>query len=61
MHLAIGAVLLAAALRGVAQAKGANTLVGGVYLASNLSGENPPFAVPGSTPLAPGFAWRRSA
>ena len=28
-------------------------LVGGVYLASNLSGENPPFAVPGSTPLAP--------
>jgi mono/diheme cytochrome c family protein len=28
-------------------------LVGGVYLASNLSGENPPFAVPGTTPLAP--------
>ena len=28
-------------------------LVGGVYLASNLSGENPAFAVPGSTPLAP--------
>jgi mono/diheme cytochrome c family protein len=28
-------------------------LVGGVYLASNLSGENPPFAVPGSTPLVP--------
>lgn len=24
-------------------------LVGGVYLASNLAGENPPFAVPGST------------
>ena len=23
-------------------------LVGGVYLASNLGGENPPFAVPGS-------------
>lgn len=28
-------------------------LVGGVYVASNLSGENPPFAVPGATPLAP--------
>jgi mono/diheme cytochrome c family protein len=28
-------------------------LVGGVYLASNLAGENPPFAVPGSTPMAP--------
>ena len=28
-------------------------LVGGVYLASNLTGENPPFAVPGTTPLAP--------
>ena len=28
-------------------------LVGGVYLASNLAGENPPFAIPGSTPLAP--------
>ena len=28
-------------------------LVGGVYLASNLAGENPPFAVPGSTPQAP--------
>jgi mono/diheme cytochrome c family protein len=28
-------------------------LVGGVYLASNLGGENPPFAVPGSTPMAP--------
>jgi mono/diheme cytochrome c family protein len=28
-------------------------LVGGVYLASNLSGENPPFAVPGATPSAP--------
>jgi mono/diheme cytochrome c family protein len=28
-------------------------LVGGVYLASNLAGENPPFAVPGSTPAAP--------
>jgi mono/diheme cytochrome c family protein len=28
-------------------------LVGGVYLASNLSGENPPFAVPGVTPSAP--------
>jgi len=28
-------------------------LVGGVYLASNLSGENPPFAVPGSSPVAP--------
>jgi mono/diheme cytochrome c family protein len=28
-------------------------LVGGVYLASNLSGENPAFVVPGSTPLAP--------
>ena len=28
-------------------------LVGGVYLASNLAGENPPFAVPGTTPLAP--------
>jgi mono/diheme cytochrome c family protein len=28
-------------------------LVGGVYLASNLSGENPPFALPGTTPLAP--------
>jgi mono/diheme cytochrome c family protein len=28
-------------------------LVGGVYLASNLGGENPPFAVPGATPLAP--------
>jgi mono/diheme cytochrome c family protein len=28
-------------------------LVGGVYLASNLAGENPPFAVPGTTPSAP--------
>ena len=28
-------------------------LVGGVYLASNLTGENPPFAVPGATPMAP--------
>jgi mono/diheme cytochrome c family protein len=28
-------------------------LVGGVYLASNLAGENPPFAVPGATPSAP--------
>lgn len=28
-------------------------LVGGVYLASNLSGENPPFALPGATPPAP--------
>ncbi|HUH16653.1 MAG TPA: cytochrome c [Methylomirabilota bacterium] len=30
-------------------------LVGGVYLASNLSGENPPFAIPGaSAPVASG-------
>jgi len=29
-------------------------LVGGVYLASNLSGENPPFAVPGATGPVPG-------
>jgi mono/diheme cytochrome c family protein len=29
-------------------------LVGGVYLASNLSGENPPFAVPGATGPLPG-------
>jgi mono/diheme cytochrome c family protein len=28
-------------------------LVGGVYLGSNLAGENPPFAVPGATPSAP--------
>lgn len=28
-------------------------LVGGVYLASNLSGENPPFAIPGASPAAP--------
>ena len=28
-------------------------LVGGVYLASNLSGENPPFAIPGSSAPAP--------
>jgi mono/diheme cytochrome c family protein len=28
-------------------------LVGGVYLASNLAGENPPFAIPGSTPPPP--------
>lgn len=28
-------------------------LVGGVYLASNLSGENPPFAVPGASGSAP--------
>jgi mono/diheme cytochrome c family protein len=28
-------------------------LVGGVYLASNLSGENPPFAIPGASPPAP--------
>ena len=28
-------------------------LVGGVYLASNLSGENPPFAAPGSSQSAP--------
>ena len=27
-------------------------LVGAVYFASNLGGENPPFAVPGTTPLA---------
>ena len=27
-------------------------LVGGVYLASNLSGENPQFAIPGTTPSA---------
>jgi len=32
-------------------------LVGGVYLASNLSGENPPFAIPGaSAPAASGGA-----
>ena len=29
-------------------------LVGGVYLASNLSGENPPFAIPGASASAPG-------
>ncbi|HVM25659.1 MAG TPA: cytochrome c [Candidatus Limnocylindrales bacterium] len=29
-------------------------LVGGVYLASNLTGENPPFAMPGVTDAAPG-------
>ena len=29
-------------------------LVGGVYLASNLAGENPPFALPGASPPAPG-------
>ena len=28
-------------------------LVGGVYLASNIAGENPPFAAPGATPSAP--------
>jgi mono/diheme cytochrome c family protein len=28
-------------------------LVGGVYLASNLAGENPPFAIPGVTASAP--------
>lgn len=28
-------------------------LVGGVYLASNLSGENPPFAIPGASAPAP--------
>jgi mono/diheme cytochrome c family protein len=28
-------------------------LVGGVYLASNLSGENPPFAAPGSSQQSP--------
>lgn len=28
-------------------------LVGGVFFASNLSGENPPFAMPGATPGAP--------
>jgi mono/diheme cytochrome c family protein len=28
-------------------------LVGGVYFASNLSGENPPFAVPGQSASAP--------
>lgn len=32
-------------------------LVGGVYLASNLTGENPPFAIPGaSLPAEPGEA-----
>jgi mono/diheme cytochrome c family protein len=31
-------------------------LVGGVYLASNLSGENPPFAIPGASPPASGGA-----
>ena len=29
-------------------------LVGGVYLASNLSGENPPFAIPGASAPATG-------
>ncbi len=29
-------------------------LVGGVYLASNLTGENPPFAIPGASGPAPG-------
>jgi mono/diheme cytochrome c family protein len=28
-------------------------LVGAVYFASNLAGENPPFALPGTTPAAP--------
>jgi mono/diheme cytochrome c family protein len=28
-------------------------LVGGVYLASNLAGENPPFAIPGATAQPP--------
>jgi hypothetical protein len=38
VHLAIGAVLLAAAMRGVGPAKGANTLVGGVYLLVGIIG-----------------------
>ena len=39
-------------------------LVGGVYLASNLVGENPPFAIPGASAPAPRAAagpTRRSA
>ena len=38
VHLLIGAVLLAAALKGIAAAKGANTLVGGVYLLVGIIG-----------------------
>lgn len=38
VHLAIGAVLLAAALKGTGPAKGANTLVGGVYLLVGIVG-----------------------
>lgn len=37
-HLAIGALLLAAALKGVSAAKGTNTLVGAVYLLLGILG-----------------------
>ena len=38
VHLAVGALLLFAAMKGVSAAKGANTLVGGVYLLLGIIG-----------------------
>jgi hypothetical protein len=38
VHLLVGAVLLLAAMRGAATAKGVNTLVGGVYLLVGVVG-----------------------